>query len=853
MTAWDKRNETKHPIPTVAADAFDKTVYNDKYSNVTNRHEGTAPIEKWDVNGRLSLNGRYATVSSVLHTSLQDVRFSTKSPPSSTIVKCTHTVGDFIKLPPRSIRPTVDLPFIGVVVAKSGSGRTGRTHLRSVELADDTIRQFNTDSIDAHATQVAHLADKHTREQYAYATGQDVNVVQDVPGDVIAKAFHPQSEANVIAWARAEHDTDGAYDVFVDTDDTSVKEFEAPPAERVSSVEGLIRSLGAAAQDNLNQDVYTDPQNDRQAEKSEFYKEWTDARRLEIDALVKNKVLTPAGQGGGDRPPRAKVLSMKWVYKKKPEKFKARLVIRGFTQKEGDGTFDPDMVFSPTAHGPSVRLLLAIAVQQGRTVGQFDVSNAFQQGIFLAGEIIYVRMPAISGGGVRKLLAPLYGLKQSARSFLEKIASELHQLGFRRAVYEGCLYTYEEVDAAGVTQRLDILLHVDDGLYSTTSKELKDRKFRELRKEIEFTDEHTLSTYLGVHYNYDAEKGICTASSEDYFRRSFTRLHLDFMLKPEFRPSCRDIPFDPAINLCEDESDELYEEGKCPINMRVIVGVLSYAASTTRPDLSYIVNVLASCVSKPRPKHVKAAYHVLAYIAGTLDLGIIYSRKKVAGDDDWRLEAFCDADWASNTVTRRSRTGVILMMAGAPIIWKSHMQATISLSTTEAEYNALVYMGCEILYFFRLLSDLGQRAIVQGSKGDGDRAMAIRCDNKSTIAISTNPFNMRRTRHIEIRHKKVIEWVKAKLIKLVFVPSEENISDIFTKASRRAVFLQNRDVFMSRVQLAKEPTIIEKGLVSYDAGGFIKPAGVKPAVSAVAVQQETSMSTIMSHLYNNMT
>ena len=149
------------------------------------------------------------------------------------------------------------------------------------------------------------------------------------------------------------------------------------------------------------------------------------------------------------------------------------------------------------------------------------------------------------------------------------------------------------------------------------------------------------------------------------------------------------------------------------------------------------------------------------------------------------------------------------MMAGAPIIWKSHMQATISLSTTEAEYNALVYMGCEILYFFRLLSDLGQRAIVQGSKGDGDRAMAIRCDNKSTIAISMGAFNMRRTRHIEIRHKKVIEWVKAKLIKLVFVPSDENISDIFTKASRRAVFLQNRDVFMSRVQLANEPTIIE--------------------------------------------
>ena len=97
-------------------------------------------------------------------------------------------------------------------------------------------------------------------------------------------------------------------------------------------------------------------------------------------------------------------------------------------------------------------------------------------------------------------------------------------------------------------------------------------------------------------------------------------------------------------------------------------------------------------------------------------MGIVYSRKKTNNDHDWRLEAFSDADWASETTSRRSRTGIILMMCGAPMLWKSHLQATISLSTTEAEYNALVYMGCETLYFFRLLADLGQRAIVEGVK-----------------------------------------------------------------------------------------------------------------------------------------
>jgi hypothetical protein len=59
------------------------------------------------------------------------------------------------------------------------TGRTGRTHLRGVELADDNIRSFSTDSIDAHAAQVTHRVDAHTKEQYAYATGQDVNVVLD--------------------------------------------------------------------------------------------------------------------------------------------------------------------------------------------------------------------------------------------------------------------------------------------------------------------------------------------------------------------------------------------------------------------------------------------------------------------------------------------------------------------------------------------------------------------------------------------------------------------------------------------------------------------------------------------------
>ena len=156
---------------------------------------------------------------------------------------------------------------------------------------------------------------------------------------------------------------------------------------------------------NLAEDVYRDPQNDAQAERSQYRDDWTAARQKELDALVKNQVMSAAEVPKSVRGDQ-KVVSSKWVYKKKPDKFKARLVIRGFTQVEGDNTYDKDMVLSPTAHGPSVRLLIAVAVQEGRKLGTFDVANAFQQGEFIAGEVIHVRMPKNAGGGVRRLLKP---------------------------------------------------------------------------------------------------------------------------------------------------------------------------------------------------------------------------------------------------------------------------------------------------------------------------------------------------------------------------------------------------------------------------------------------------------------
>ncbi len=91
--------------------------------------------------------------------------------------------------------------------------------------------------------------------------------------------------------------------------------------------------------------------------------------------------------------------------------------------------------------------------------------------------------------------------------------------------------------------------------------------------------------------------------------------------------------------------------------------------------------------------------YLLRYLNGTRNLGIKYS----SGD----LHAFCDATWASDVETRRSQTGYIIFMNGRPIAWRTKVQSSVALSSTEAEYYALAH-GCqEILWLKMLVSEIG--------------------------------------------------------------------------------------------------------------------------------------------------
>jgi hypothetical protein len=168
---------------------------------------------------------------------------------------------------------------------------------------------------------------------------------------------------------------------------------------------------------------------------------WKDAMNEEYDSILKNDVWTVV-----PRPHGKSVVTSKWLYKIKHaadgsiEKYKARFVVRGFSQKEG---IDYDEIFAPVARYTSIRIIISLATVFGWKLHQMDVKTAF-----LNGEVeqeVYIEQPEgfvihDKRSHVCKLKKALYGLKQAPRAWYGRIDSFLQSLGFTKSITDPNLY-----------------------------------------------------------------------------------------------------------------------------------------------------------------------------------------------------------------------------------------------------------------------------------------------------------------------------------------------------------------------------------------------------------------------------
>ncbi|KAK3042502.1 hypothetical protein RJ639_000226 [Escallonia herrerae] len=120
-----------------------------------------------------------------------------------------------------------------------------------------------------------------------------------------------------------------------------------------------------------------------------------------------------------------------------------------------------------------------------------------------------------------------------------------------------------------------------------------------------------------------------------------------------------------------------------PAPYRRLIGRLIYL-TITRPDICYAVHVLSQFMQSPHSQHWDAALRVLRYLKAAPDQGLF-----LPADSPLQIYAFCDSDWASCPLTRRSITRYFVSLGNSPISWRTKKQPTVSRSSTEAEYRSM--------------------------------------------------------------------------------------------------------------------------------------------------------------------
>jgi len=502
--------------------------------------------------------------------------------------------------------------------------------------------------------------------------------------------------------------------------------------------------------------VFVEPSTYFEAIHSPEADKWVAAMEEEMDSLKSLGTWTLVSVSPSQA---KKALPVKWVFKVKltesgsVERFKARLVAKGFKQIYG---IDYTEVFAPVSKYSTLRYLLSVAVHKNMHTHQMDVSTAFLHGNLE--EEVYVKQPeGFHVGGpevVCKLHKALYGLKQAPRAWYETISGVLKSAGFVISSADPSLFILRESGKEPVY----LLLYVDDILIQSVDLAGVSAVKSMLSTHFKVKDLGEARYFLGMQILQVRDEFGVLRSIKLSNEKLTSTLVASFGMS-DAKP--RVVPLDPSVKLAAAEGDYLPLENR----YQELVGGILYLANTVRPDISFAAGLLGRFSSKPTTTHMSAGLNVLKYLKGTLGMGLVWEKGKAG------VVGFVDSDYAGDLDGRKSTSGHVFLSGKAAFTWASKLQRLAALSTVEAEFISLCLGVQEALWLAKLVHD------VEGLYG----AVTIYSDNTGALVnIRGSPISPR-TKHIGVRYHRIRDEVGRGAILPLYVPSEENIADLFTK------------------------------------------------------------------------
>lgn len=486
--------------------------------------------------------------------------------------------------------------------------------------------------------------------------------------------------------------------------------------------------------------------------------EWKAAMDAEFQSLLDNHTWDLV-----DLPDGCKAISNKWVFKRKTNgqgkitRHKSRLVAKGCSQREGIDYFE---TFSPVVRYSSIRLLMALTVKFELTIEQMDVVTAFLHGDIK--ETIYMKQPEgfdDKTGRVCRLIKALYGLKQASREWNNKLNKVLLAAGFKRCKSDPCIYIRRLGDSVVI-----VAVYVDDLLIFYNNTEWKDELKSILKQHFKMTDLGLANNVLGMRIDYDRQKKVICLDQRKYTEAILRKFRM-FDCDPV------KLPMDPNQKLTKEMSPKTdceYEQMQS-IPYQEAVGSILYLAQCTRPDIAFSIAIVSQFNINPGNAHWKAVKRIFRYLKGTLDSKLVFAKDSKYDD----LCCYSDSDWGSNFCDFKSCTGYVFVWQGAAISWQSRKQATVALSTAEAEYMALTNACQEAISLNQLKCEILNCNLAP---------IELFCDNKGAIDLCVNGNYSAKTKHINIRLHFIRDLIQKNRVKVTKIGTDLMVADGLTKA-----------------------------------------------------------------------
>ena len=512
----------------------------------------------------------------------------------------------------------------------------------------------------------------------------------------------------------------------------------------------------------------TDPKSIQQALDSPHGRQWWQAMVDELNTLLARGTFRFVDAASVTQNP----IEGKWVFREKPDvdgfvvKRKARLVARGFSQREG---IDYKETFASTASVTTVRILLAWAIHNLMKIAQGDVKAAYLSGEDLEEEVYMWQVKGMkeyfrarpemirkydwAEDKVMRVIRPLYGLKQSGRNWQLRFRREMKALGFEPLVADSAVYRHA---ATGTL----VISYVDDLLVIAAKDEQVSFLKEGLEKqniEVEWAAPGMEMWYLGMRVE---ESGKAIQISQDSHIRKMVQ-------ETSFRPAV--TPMEPGAMAHAMPRQDKATPAEIK-RYQQMVGQVIYPSTRTRPDIAFAASIWARFMANPSPSQQSALERIFRYLQQSPDLGIRYERGPPSHGNDFGLHAYTDAAYANQPHKSKSTTGWIFKMCGGAVSWASRRQAMVAQSSTEAEYHAMNSAAREAAWIRNLLVEIGARL----------PAIRVYTDNQSCIRMAKNTETLR-TKHLGAVYHYIRQEIEAGRIAPVYVPRAGNVADGLTR------------------------------------------------------------------------